>query len=172
MTAWFNYYLHYDTDYYDYLYGSEADSDIAGGLIERQVDTAPRDVSATGQDKAVLLEWTLYNHPIVAGYSAYRRQAADVFPDTPQIHTGTVNNHLDEGLNGSETYYYVLCSRDGAGNEHRLSSEINATTSGEGPPDVTPTPEPTPEPTPKPAPTATPESDDKVYLPCIFKNCP
>jgi len=72
----------------------------------------------------------------------------------------------------TDYYYYVLCSHDGAGNEHRLSSEINATTSGEGPPDVTPTPEPTPEPTPKPAPTATPESDDKVYLPCIFKNCP
>jgi dienelactone hydrolase len=155
MTAWFNYYVHYDTDYYDYVYGTEADSDIASGHIERQVDTAPRDVAATGQYKAVLLEWMLYDHPVVAGYNAYRRQMAETYPAVPQIHAGPTNSHLDEGLAGGETYYYVLCSRDAAGHEHELSSEVSATTLGEGPPEVTPTPEP---------------EWSELYLPCIYKN--
>lgn len=108
MTAWFNYYLHYDTDYYDYLYGSEADEDIDDNLIERLVDTAPRNVTATGQYKAVLLEWELYDHPIIAGYNAYRRQSGQSYPSEPQIRTGATNNHLDEGLAGGETYFIHL----------------------------------------------------------------
>jgi dienelactone hydrolase len=153
ITAWFNYYLYHDTHYYNYLYGSEADSDIADGLIERQVDTAPRDVSATGQHKAVLLEWTLYEHPVVAGYNIYRRQTGEVYPDIPQIRVGPTGNHVDEGLVGGETYFYVLCSRDAAGQEHQLSLEVSAVTLGQGPPEVTPTPEPT----------------ERLYLPCVFK---
>lgn len=152
MTAWLNYYLHYNTDYYDYLYGSEADSDISGGLIERLIDTAPRDVAATGQIKAVLLEWTLYDHPVVAGYNIYRRQMGEAYPDTPQSDAWRVSSHLDEGLAGGETYFYVLCNRDAAGHEHEHSSKVNATTLGEGPPEVTPTPEPF------------------IYLPSIFKD--
>jgi len=162
MTAWFNYYIHYKTEYYDYLYGSEADSDIADGLIERQLDTAPQNVTATGQYKAVLLEWTLYDHPVVVGYNAYRRQPAETYPDAPQIHAGRVNSHLDEGLAGGETFFYVLCSHDAAGNEHQLSPKVSATTLGDGPPEVTPTPEP----------TVTPELEEKLYLPLIFKNWP
>jgi dienelactone hydrolase len=146
MTAWFNYYMYYDTAYYDYLYGSEADADIADSLIECQLDTAPRDVAATGQHRAVLLEWTLYDHPVVAGYNAYRRQTGEVYPDVPQIHAGPTDSHLDKGLAGEETYFYVLCSRDAAGHEHQLSPEVNATTLGEGPP------------------------EEKIYLPCVFKH--
>jgi len=168
MTAWFNYYLHYDTDYYDYLYGTEADSDIANGLIERQVDTAPRNVTATGQYKAVLLEWTLYDHPIIAGYNAYRRQTDQTYPSTPQIHTGPTSSHLDEGLAGGETYFYTLCSRDAAGHEHQLSYEVSATTQGEGPPEVTVTPEPTVSPTPPVAPG--PGLGAQLYLPIVLKN--
>ena len=48
-TAWFNYYILLETDYYTYIYGDEADIDIQAGLITRTVNTAPRDVAATGQ---------------------------------------------------------------------------------------------------------------------------
>jgi hypothetical protein len=58
MTAWFNYYLHYDTGYHDYLYGTGADLDVALGQGQRQVDTAPRSVRAMGQEGAVLLAWS------------------------------------------------------------------------------------------------------------------
>lgn len=163
MTAWFNYYLHYNTNYYDYLYGAEADEDIDTGLIERRVDTAPRHVTATGQYKAVLLNWELYDHPIIAGYNAYRRQSGQSYPPSPQIHTGPTNHHLDEGLAGGETYFYTLCSRDPAGNEHQLSDEVSATTQGKGPPEVTATPEPTATVAPGPA-------WEKCYLPMVLKD--
>lgn len=153
MTAWFNYYLHRDTGYYDYLYGSEADSDIASGYIERKADIAPQNVRASGQDGAVLLAWTFYDHPMVAGYNAYRRQSGEAYPDVPQISAGRIGSYLDEGLVGGETYFYVLSSRDGAGHEHQLSSEVNATAaSGPGP-----------EPSPPP------DLEERLYVPLVVR---
>jgi hypothetical protein len=128
MTAWLNYYLQYDTDSFDYLYGQQANSDITSGLIERQMDTAPRDVNASGRAEAVLLEWTPYDHPMVSAYYAYRRRAGQEYPDVPQIHAGLTGDHLDEGLAEGETYYYVLCSHDEAGQEHQRSPQVSATT--------------------------------------------
>jgi hypothetical protein len=149
MTAWFNYYLHNDTDGFDYLYGPEANHDIASGLIERELDTAPRDVRATGQKGAVLLEWTPYDHPAVTGYYAYRRLAGQAFPDVPQIHAGRTGNYLDEGLADGETYFYALCSHDAVGHEHQRSPEVSARTLVE------------------PAPP--PDLDEKLYLPLILR---
>jgi hypothetical protein len=134
MTAWFNYYLHYDASYFDYLFGSEANADVNGGRIERRVATAPRSVRATGQERAVQLAWTLYDHPMVAGYQAYRRTGGEAYPTAPQIRTGRTGNYLDSGLVGGQTYSYVLCSHDPAGNEHELSPEIAARTGGAPPP--------------------------------------
>jgi hypothetical protein len=149
MTAWFNYYLHNDTDGFDYLYGPEASHDIASGLIERELDIAPRDVRATGQDGAVLLEWTPYDHPAVAGCYAYRRLAGEAFPDVPQIHAGQTGNYLDGGLAAGQTYFYALCSHDAVGHEHQRSPEISAKTPVE------------------PAPP--PDLDEKLYLPLILR---
>jgi pimeloyl-ACP methyl ester carboxylesterase len=128
MTAWLNYYLQYDTDSFDYLYGQEANSDITTGLIERQMDTAPRDVQASGRAEAVLLEWTPYDHPMISGYYAYRRRAGEEYPDVPQIEAGLTGNHEDEGLAVGETYYYVLCCHDEVGQEHQRSPEVGAAT--------------------------------------------
>jgi dienelactone hydrolase len=153
MTAWFNYYLHYDTAFYEYLYGAEADSDITSGLIERQADTAPRNAGATSQEGAVLLSWTLYDHPMVAGYNAYRRLAAETYPDVPQISAGPTDSHLDEGLVGGETYFYMLASRDAAGNEHQLSSEVSAAAEGG----------PGPEPSPPPV------LEERLYVPLVVR---
>ena len=65
--AWLNYYLYHDAGSFGSLYGSEANHDEASGLVQRQLDTAPREVYATGMAEAVLLEWTAYDHPMVAG---------------------------------------------------------------------------------------------------------
>lgn len=153
MTAWFNYYLHHETGYYSYLYGSEAEGDIASGSIERRVDLAPQNVRASGQEGAVLLEWTVYDHPMVAGYNAYRRQAGEAYPDVPQISAGRTGSYLDGGLAGGETYFYVLSSHDGAGHEHQVSSEVSATaTSGPGP-----------EPSPPP------DLEERLYVPLVVR---
>jgi dienelactone hydrolase len=131
LTAWLNYYLHHDTDSFDYLYGPEANGDIASGFIQRDVDTAPQNVRASGRVEAVSLQWMSYDHPVVTGYYAYRRRAGEVYPDLPQIEVGSTGNHVDEGLAVGETYYYVLCSHDGVGHEHQRSPEVSAMTLGD-----------------------------------------
>jgi len=125
-TAWFNYYLRLDTDYYTYLYGDEADEDIQAGLITRSVQTAPRDVVATGQLDAVALNWTLYEHPIIAGYNIYRSQQSGNYSSTPYAQVGRESSYEDMDVVPGQRYYYVLRSRDAAGNEHQPSDEVSA----------------------------------------------
>ena len=126
MTAWFNYYLHRNTDYYTYLYGTEADADISAGLIEHQMDTSPRGVVASRSIRAVYLAWRLYDHPMVAGRNIYRRRPGEDYPNLPNIQVGRRSSYLDTGLTGGQVYYYRLCSRDPAGNLHQFSNEVSA----------------------------------------------
>ena len=84
---------------------------------------------------------------MVAGYAAYRRQVVEVYPDVPQLQLGGIGSYLDEGLAGGETFFYVLCSHDPAGNEHQLSPETNAGTLGE--------------------PSPPPNLDGRLYLPLV-----
>jgi hypothetical protein len=130
MTAWFSYYLHLNTDHYDYLYGTEADTDVAAGLIERQVDTAPRGLTASGSVEAVALAWELYGHPIVAGHNIYRRLPGGSYTEMPYAQVGRTSTYLDVGLLVGQVYSYTLCSRDSAGNPHQLSGEVSAVPAG------------------------------------------
>lgn len=125
--AWFNYYLHLDTDYYAYLYGDQADEDIRAGRIIRDVQTAPRDVEAsTFFLGGIRLTWALYQHPIIAGYDVYRRPEGGTYPSTPYAQVGRVSSFWDKDVVEGEQYFYALCSRDAAGNQHQLSSEVTA----------------------------------------------
>lgn len=126
MTAWFNYYLHLDTDYYTYLYGAEAGADIAGDRIERHVDTAPHGLGAMALAEAVALAWQLYEHPIVAGYNLYRRLPGEAYTETPHARVGRTFTYLDVGLQAGQVYSYTLRSRDPAGNLHQPSGEVSA----------------------------------------------
>jgi dienelactone hydrolase len=126
MTAWFNYYLHFNPEYYAYLYGANADSDVASGLITREVSTAPRGLTATGFTGTVTLQWTLYDHPIISGYNIYRRQSGESYSETPLAHIGPSAVYLDTDVVGDQVYSYTLRSYDPAGNLHQLSSEVSA----------------------------------------------
>ena len=126
MTAWFNYYLHRNTDYYTYLYGTEADADVSAGLIERQMDSSPRGVVASDSIRAVYLAWHLYDHPIVAGHNIYRRVPGENYPNLPNVQVGRRSSYLDTGLAGERIYHFRLCRRDPAGNLHQLSDEVSA----------------------------------------------
>jgi predicted dienelactone hydrolase len=128
--AWFNYYVQLDTDYYAYLYGDVAEQDIQAGRITREVQTAPRDVVATGQAGAVELEWTLYDHPIIAGYNIYRSQGTGDASFALYAQVGRVSSFLDTDVVRGREYHYVLRSRDAAGNEHEPSAEVSATALG------------------------------------------
>jgi hypothetical protein len=149
MAAWFNYYLHHDTGSFGPIYGSGADHDIASGLVQRLLDTAPRPVQATGKAEAVLLEWKAYDHPMVAGYSAHRRRAGETYPDVPQLLVGRTGSYLDAGLADGQAYFYVIGSHDRAGNRHQLSPEVSARTLGE--------------------PIPPPDLDEILYLPLIWR---
>lgn len=126
MTAWFNYYLYVNTGYYAYLYGTNADSDVASGLVVRQVDTAPHGLTAAGFTGTVTLQWTLYDHPIISGYNIYRRQSGESYPETPLAHISRGAAYLDTDVVGDQVYSYTLCSYDPAGNLHKLSSQVSA----------------------------------------------
>jgi pimeloyl-ACP methyl ester carboxylesterase/fibronectin type 3 domain-containing protein len=126
-TAWFNYYLRLDSDYYTYLYGAEADADIQAGVISRTVDTAPREVTAMGGFRAVEIGWTLYQHPVITGYNIYRSLESGNYPDTPHAQVGRSSSYTDTDVIPGQEYYYVVRSRDGGGNEHEASDEISAT---------------------------------------------
>jgi hypothetical protein len=131
--AWFNYYLHFDTDYYAYLYGAQAAEDIDAGRISMEVDTAPRDVAATEVGSTVEVSWTLYDHPIIAGYNIYRSQQSGDYPSTPYAQVGRVSSFVDTTPVAGQQNYYVVRSRDAAGNEHQASAEVSAKPQGEPP---------------------------------------
>jgi dienelactone hydrolase len=126
-TAWFNYYLRLDTDYYTYLYGAQADADIQAGLITRTADTAPRDVAATGGFRAVEVSWTVYEHPIITGYNVYRSQQSGNYSDTPHAQVRRSSSYTDTDVVPGQEYFYVVRSRDAGGNEHEASNEVSAT---------------------------------------------
>ena len=128
MTAWFNYYLHLNTGDYEYLYGTEGDADIAVGLVERQVDTAPRGLTARGLMAAVALEWELYRHPIVAGYNIYRRLPGEAYSETPYAQIGRGSTYTDTAVTSGQVYSYTLRSYDPAGNLHQPCDEVSAVT--------------------------------------------
>jgi PKD repeat protein/predicted dienelactone hydrolase len=125
-TAWFNYYLGYDTDYYTYLYGDEADADIGAGRISREVHNAPRDVTAVGGFSGVDLGWTLHDHPMVAGYNIYRSVLSSDYLGPPHVRVGREAAYKDTDVVLGERYYYVVRSRDAARNEHESSREVSA----------------------------------------------
>jgi dienelactone hydrolase len=129
-TAWFNYYLHLNTDAYTYLYGAHAQTDIDSGRIERQVDTAPKGLTTVGMADAIALGWERYEHPIVAGYNIYRRLPGETYAETPQAQVGPTSTYLDVGLQPGQTYSYTLRSRDNAGNRHQPSGEVSAVPTG------------------------------------------
>ncbi len=169
MTAWFNYYLQYNTDYYDYLYGGAANADISAGRIQRQLQTAPKGLSAIGSTNAISLNWQLYDHPVVAGYDVYRRLPGGTA--IQYAHLGAVPSWVDWSVTAGQVYSYTLRSYDAAGNLHQVSSEVSALASGgtsaTGTATVTATATATRTPTPTathaPAPNVTPYA----YLPLI-----
>ncbi|NIV32901.1 MAG: hypothetical protein GWN58_26690, partial [Anaerolineae bacterium] len=101
-----------------------------GGLVSRKANTAPHDVEAEGRSGAIELSWTLYDHPIIAGYNIYRSGASGSFSSTPYATVGRQSFYVDGNVVPGQQYFYVVRSRDPAGNEHQPSIEVSATASG------------------------------------------
>ena len=126
MTAWFNYYMYFNTGYYSYLYGASADADVASGVIVRQVQTAPRGLTAVGLTGTINLSWQVYNQPVVAGYNVYRRLPGQSYSEVPHAHLGLLGAYADTGVVSGQVYSYTVRSYDAAGNLHQVSYEVSA----------------------------------------------
>jgi dienelactone hydrolase len=123
--AWFNYYLHLDTDYYAYLYGDAVDPDVDQGRITLDVQTAPRNLAAGSLGERVVLTWTLYPHPIIAGYNIYRSRQSGNYPGAAYAGVGRNASYQDTSVLSEARYFYVIRSRDAGGNEHQASGEVS-----------------------------------------------
>ncbi len=126
MTAWLNYYLYYETAYYDYLFGSTMLADVRANLIASAADTAPDNVAAMGLLESNQLSWSKYNHVMVAGYTVQRRLVPGTYPGSPAAVLGAVNSYQDTAVTPELTYGYKVASRDAAGNLHQWSEEVTA----------------------------------------------
>ncbi len=174
-TAWFNYYLRAEPEYYSYLFGAQADGDMqAGRIISHEIQTWPRNVAASGQPGAIKLSWELYPPAIIGGYNVYRAQQSGVYSTTIYAPVGRESVFTDTNVTPGLPYYYVLRSRDTAGNQHQPSTEVSAvaepgassTPTGTATPTATATATPTSTPTVKPGDVL----NHKLYLPAVLKS--
>ncbi|MEI8083216.1 MAG: cytochrome c3 family protein, partial [Actinomycetes bacterium] len=88
----------------------------------------PKDLSAVGGTKQVVLNWTANTEPDLAGYDVYR----DGVKVNGAIVTGTT--FTDTGLADSTTYAYTLTASDIHGNASAPCTAVSATTSAVAPP--------------------------------------
>lgn len=131
MTAWFDYYLYlraneYTGHSYGTLYGAESEADVDAGRIERQVDTAPRGLAASGAVGAIRLQWAPYAHPVIAGYNVYRRTPGAGFDTTPKAQVERTGAYTDTDVVPGQIYSYTVRSRDASGNVHEPADEVSA----------------------------------------------
>ena len=94
-SAWHNYYIGLDTDFYGVLYGAQADADVEAGLVERVLETAPRGVRVASRAGAIELLWVPFDHPIIAGYNIYRSQESGVYYGPPYAVLGEQSGYVD-----------------------------------------------------------------------------
>jgi dienelactone hydrolase len=124
MTAWFNYYVQLKPEYFNYIYGDQAQVDMDAGLINLTEDTITNNLTASKFLNAVELQWDRYNQPILAGYKIYRRLAEEQSFGSPLASVDLTESFIDFAVTSGQEYSYAVRSFDTAGNFHQLSKEV------------------------------------------------
>jgi fibronectin type 3 domain-containing protein len=92
--------------------------------------SAPTNLSATGGDGWVDLDWDDNPEASVVGYNVYRAffsgSSHSKINDAPV----SVSEYTDTTVNNGTTYYYVVRAVDGGGNESGNSTEVSASPAG------------------------------------------
>ncbi|MGB0515152.1 MAG: fibronectin type III domain-containing protein, partial [Wenzhouxiangellaceae bacterium] len=99
-------------------------------------DTTPpavvTDLSASGLDAQVLLDWTAPGDPDLAGFDVYRAQTSGGPYTKINGSLVTLAEFTDTGVTNGTTYYYVVVALDAAGNASADSNEASATPQAAG----------------------------------------
>lgn len=170
-TAWLNYYLRGQSQYYSYLYGEDAKMDIQANLVTRLVQTAPLDVAAVGQVNTIQVSWHFPAYFVIAGYNIYRSTQSGEYGTIPLATVGRVASYEDHAVIGDTRYHYTVRSRDAAGNEHQFSVEVSAVVTTVATSTATATATSTATPTSTPDATITPSPTDQgphYWLPLML----
>ncbi len=123
-TAWLNYYLRAEPEYFSYLYGDDAQEDIDHALITRVAHTATQQVLGTAVSGAAHLTWQLTGYSVLSGTNIYRSEQSDNYPENALAQLGSTNVYTDSTVLPGLTYHYVLRDRDSAGSIHMPSKEV------------------------------------------------
>ncbi|MFL7893491.1 MAG: hypothetical protein ACK2UM_06025 [Anaerolineales bacterium] len=133
MTAWLNYYLHFEDECYSTLFGDGLQQDIAQNSISVEYANQPRNFQGYGTTQWVLLTWEGYDHPVLGGYNIYRRASDGVYSSKPYRQLALTGSFADPIGSRGATNGYKVCSYDKGGNQHQCSEEI-IITAGESEP--------------------------------------
>jgi hypothetical protein len=136
-TAFFNYYLKGETQYWTYLYGADAKSDLKSGAIAwnefanippSPLPTKPLNLKSLPGGSQVALSWTAPpGNPAIpiTNYKVYRGSASGTETFLKQI--GNLTSYNDTGLASCKVYYYNVTAVNSYG-EGPSSNETSATT--------------------------------------------
>jgi hypothetical protein len=137
-TAFFNYYLKGEVQYYTYLYGSYARADLASKVVAWNeyanippppVPSKPLNLKAGSGNAQIALTWTppTGNSSVpVTNYTIYRGRSSGT--ETFLTRIGNLTTYNDSGLANCGTYYYNVTATNSYG-QGPSSKEISATTS-------------------------------------------
>ncbi len=159
MTAWLEYYIRGDTDYYHVLYGARGSPSLPREVSDSIADNAPQLLDATtqGSDSAILTWRSPYTDTAaLAGFVLSISRGGGTFGAAAELPLGSTS-FLATGLEPGIEYRFSLAYRDRVGREFQSAGPV-AIVGGA----ATPTPSHTARPTssPFPTPTSSPTSTD------------
>ena len=104
-------------------------------LFDETIPGIPTLVSASGENKTVVLSWSMVGDPDLAGYKVYFgtdsippfNGFATVFAEENPVLTGITSSHSCSGLFNDSLYYFAITSFDISGNESDYSNILSST---------------------------------------------
>ena len=89
--------------------------------------TAPTNLTATGVDGSVILDWVNNSETDLAGYNVYRGTTSGGTYSKVNSSLVTTSAYTDTGLVNGTAYFYVVTAVDLSGNQSANSNEASAT---------------------------------------------
>ena len=132
------YYLSTGTDNYVMIKGDDAGWTVADAVKFEYIgagDTippaAPANLSATGNEGSVSLNWDDNSESDLAGYHVFRSTTSNNGYSQISSSRVSTSEYTDNNVTNDTTYYYVVTAEDENGNQSDYSGETSATPSSD-----------------------------------------